>query len=178
MAVAEGDRKRQRPVRTEVQDRSKAPRASKGPRGQSSGDGRKRFRKNSSLTNEVEEIALLDERIAAGAPPPGSNPLAADLVSAANAKPRGAKDDTGPKPYAGVKRFDELPISDRTKRGLKVRPHFLLERAPLLLPYRSKYLIRHVPVFVAPSAFRACQHLDSFTLSHVHPYLYTDLYLE
>ena len=127
MAVAEGDRKRQRPVNTEVQDRSKGPRASKGPRGQSSGDGRKRFRKNSSLTNEVEEIALLEARIAAGAPPPGSNPLAADLVSAANAKPRGAKDNTGPKPYAGVKRFDELPISDRTKRGLKVRSPYPVE---------------------------------------------------
>lgn len=134
MAVAEGDRKRQRPANTEVEERSKAPRVSKGPRSQVVGDGRKRFRKNHSLTNEVEEIALLEARIAAGAPPPGSNPLAADLVSAANAKPRGAKDTLGPKPYAGVKRFDELPISDRTKRGLKVRSLFFFDRATDSVP--------------------------------------------
>ena len=119
MAVPSGDRKRQRPANgTTAQDRGRV---------QTSDDVRKRFRKNSSLTNEVEEIALLEARIAAGAPPPGSNPLAADLVSAASAaKTRGSKETSGPKPYAGVKRFDELPISDRTKRGLKVRFRFFV----------------------------------------------------
>ncbi|CAI5931209.1 unnamed protein product [Closterium sp. NIES-65] len=98
----------------------------------------------SKLQLEIAEIRQLEARIAAGAPAPGSNPLAADLsapaASASPAAPANSKErkrnaskegvlaaagggSTGGKgefePYVGAKLFEELPISKRTMKGLK-----------------------------------------------------------
>jgi ATP-dependent RNA helicase DDX10/DBP4 len=51
------------------------------------------------------EIDALEERIAAGAPAPGTNPLAIE------APPPGA--------YAGARTFEELPLSRATRDALK-----------------------------------------------------------
>ncbi|GJP41641.1 hypothetical protein CLOM_g1285 [Closterium sp. NIES-68] len=96
----------------------------------------------SKLQLEVAEIRQLEARIAAGAPAPGSNPLAADLAAPpappapANNKDKkrnaskeglpaaaaggGAAGGKGElEPYVGAKLFEDLPISKRTMRGLK-----------------------------------------------------------
>lgn len=57
-------------------------------------------------TQEAAEIAALKDAIAAGAPPPGSNPLAQEAAA-----PGGG--------YAGARAFDELPLSGATKAGLR-----------------------------------------------------------
>eukprot|EP00897_Mesotaenium_endlicherianum_P003646 jgi/Mesen1/3309/ME000191S02444 len=80
-----------------------------------------------TLQQDVAEIAQLEARISACAPPPGTNPLAVDLLNPASDTAQGGKDGSKGKkkkeplhkPYAGVKLFADLPISDRTKRGLK-----------------------------------------------------------
>lgn len=66
-----------------------------------------RRRKDARMA-EADEIAALEARIQAGAPPAGSNPLASSLLS----------EEKDAAPYAGAKLFQHLPISDRTKRGL------------------------------------------------------------
>lgn len=63
--------------------------------------------------DEQEEIESLEARIAAGAPEPGTNPLAFTIAK----EPEG--DEGGLRPYAGAKDFTGLPLSDRTQRGLK-----------------------------------------------------------
>ncbi|CAM6024675.1 unnamed protein product [Sphagnum balticum] len=64
--------------------------------------------------DDQDEIDALETRIAAGAPAPGSNPLAVILPK---------EDEEGsrvePRPYVGAKRFTQLPLSDRSQRGLK-----------------------------------------------------------
>jgi ATP-dependent RNA helicase DDX10/DBP4 len=64
--------------------------------------------------DDQDEINALETRIAAGAPAPGSNPLAVILPK---------EDEEGnsvePRPYVGAKRFTQLPLSDRSQRGLK-----------------------------------------------------------
>jgi len=54
---------------------------------------------------EQQEVAALDESIAAGAPAPGSNPMALDQAV--------------PGSYSGAKTFEELPISQYTKAAMK-----------------------------------------------------------
>jgi ATP-dependent RNA helicase DDX10/DBP4 len=68
--------------------------------------------------DEEEEIAALEERIAAGAPAPGTNPLGTTIPKEGEA---GGKkgEEAALKPYAGAKDFSGLPLSDRTLRGLK-----------------------------------------------------------
>jgi len=63
--------------------------------------------------DEREEIESLEARIAAGAPVPGTNPLAFTIAK----EPEG--DEGALRPYAGAKDFTGLPLSDRTQRGLK-----------------------------------------------------------
>lgn len=58
---------------------------------------------------EDVEIAQLEQRIKDGAPPRGSNPLAATERQDAGASTS----------YAGARTFDELPLSQYTKDGLK-----------------------------------------------------------
>ncbi|GBF94447.1 ATP-dependent RNA helicase [Raphidocelis subcapitata] len=54
---------------------------------------------------EASEIAALEARLAAGAPPPGTNPLALDAPAAGS--------------YAGAHTFEELPLSRATRDALK-----------------------------------------------------------
>lgn len=70
-----------------------------------------RKRKHGTI-DEAEEIAHLQARLRAGAPSPGSNPLASALIQ----EQQQQQDECAP--YAGAKLFRHLPISDRTKRGL------------------------------------------------------------
>lgn len=72
--------------------------------------------------NEVEEINLLNKWIESQKPDSGSNPLSFGPL------PKDAKIgklEDGPNGtevfsrYAGVRKFDQLPISDKTRRGLK-----------------------------------------------------------
>ncbi|GFR52266.1 hypothetical protein Agub_g14801, partial [Astrephomene gubernaculifera] len=56
------------------------------------------------------EIAQLEQQLKDGAPPRGSNPLAA---------PERSQEAGASTSYAGVRTFDELPISQYTKDGLK-----------------------------------------------------------
>lgn len=63
----------------------------------------KHLRKRS--TQEALEIEQIEARIAAGAPQPGTNPLAIDAPAAGS--------------YAGARTFEELPISRPTKDALK-----------------------------------------------------------
>ena len=96
------------------------------PRGQGKGDRQSKYKgKNKDKANnnkfrgkrvdEDEEIGILEARIAAGAPTPGSNPLATVIP-----KDVDAGEELGElKPYVGAKDFTGLPLSDRTQRGLK-----------------------------------------------------------
>ncbi|KIZ01004.1 hypothetical protein MNEG_6961 [Monoraphidium neglectum] len=58
-------------------------------------------------SQETREIDDLEARIAAGAPPPGTNPLALDAPAA------------GSGAYAGARTFEELPLSAATRAALK-----------------------------------------------------------
>ena len=71
--------------------------------------------------DEDEEIGALEERIAVGAPAPGTNPLGITIPKEeeASGKKGGHGDGSLSKPYAGAKDFEGLPLSDRTQRGLK-----------------------------------------------------------
>lgn len=61
--------------------------------------------------DEVQEIESLEARIEAGKPDSGTNPLASELP---------AGDINGAfAPYVGAKLFDQLPLSEKTKRGLR-----------------------------------------------------------
>lgn len=71
---------------------------------------RKKWRRSHS---EIGEIAALEARIAGGAPPSGSNPLAVALPD------DDRKLEQQLRPYAGAKFFSQLPLSDRSQRGLK-----------------------------------------------------------
>ncbi|KAJ7558896.1 hypothetical protein O6H91_04G061000 [Diphasiastrum complanatum] len=82
---------------------------------QAAANGKFRRRKGRK-DDEIEEIEALDSRIAAGAPQPGTNPLASVLEKEGAAEE--GKDGTL-RPYVGAKMFEQLPISDRTMRGLK-----------------------------------------------------------
>lgn len=61
--------------------------------------------------DEVQEIESLEARIEAGKPDSGTNPLASELPVV----------DTNSvlAPYIGAKLFDQMPLSEKTKRGLK-----------------------------------------------------------
>ncbi|CAL9188450.1 DEAD-box ATP-dependent RNA helicase 32-like isoform X1 [Musa acuminata AAA Group] len=66
--------------------------------------------------SEAQEIQLLDSWIEAGIPDPGTNPLA--ISSPPPDAPSGRTKDGSFSPYAGVRFFRQLPISQRTKDGL------------------------------------------------------------
>ncbi|RWW73176.1 hypothetical protein BHE74_00018967 [Ensete ventricosum] len=66
--------------------------------------------------SEAQEIQLLDSWIEAGIPDPGTNPLA--ISAPPPDAPIGRTKDGGFSPYAGVRFFRQLPISQRTKDGL------------------------------------------------------------
>ncbi|THU48708.1 hypothetical protein C4D60_Mb06t01860 [Musa balbisiana] len=66
--------------------------------------------------SEAQEIQLLDSWIEAGIPDPGTNPLA--ISPPPHDAPIGRTKDGGFSPYAGVRFFRQLPISQRTKDGL------------------------------------------------------------
>ncbi|KAI5064698.1 hypothetical protein GOP47_0019393 [Adiantum capillus-veneris] len=79
-------------------------------------DGKRKFqrgRKDGRMA-EAEEIAQLEARLSAGAPAPGSNPLAHSLPLQ-NQQP---SDGAALAPFVGAKLFQQLPLSERTKRGL------------------------------------------------------------
>lgn len=71
--------------------------------------------------DEDEEIQSLEARIAAGAPAPGTNPLAFTIAKESDESGKKGEPGDGDalKPYAGAKDFAALPLSDRTQRGLK-----------------------------------------------------------
>ncbi|ERN19650.1 hypothetical protein AMTRI_Chr02g257360 [Amborella trichopoda] len=71
------------------------------------------FRKQQKLS-EVQEIELLEQWIEAGKPERGSNPLSFSVPDG----PIGPIDDNTFSPYAGCRRFDQLPLSQKTKQGL------------------------------------------------------------
>lgn len=62
-------------------------------------------RQASRSFQEEQEVQRIKDEIAAGAPAPGSNPLTIEDPVAGS--------------YAGARTFDELPISELTKAGLK-----------------------------------------------------------
>ncbi|ESQ42965.1 hypothetical protein EUTSA_v10012775mg [Eutrema salsugineum] len=72
--------------------------------------------------NEVEEISLLNKWIESQKPDSGSNPLSLGPLpkDAKIGKFEDGKNGTVFSRYAGVRKFDQLPISDKTKRGLKL----------------------------------------------------------
>ncbi|XP_010443073.1 PREDICTED: DEAD-box ATP-dependent RNA helicase 32-like [Camelina sativa] len=71
--------------------------------------------------NEVEEINLLNQWIESQKPDSGSNPLSFGPLpkDAKIGKFEDGKNGTVFSRYAGVRKFTQLPISDKTKRGLK-----------------------------------------------------------
>lgn len=96
------------------------------PKGQGKGKNKNQKAKGKAgkfrgkTVDEDEEIVALETRIAAGAPAPGSNPLASVIpkeVGGDGAAGEGI--DRELRPYAGTKDFVGLPLSDRTQRGLK-----------------------------------------------------------
>ncbi|KFK27102.1 hypothetical protein AALP_AA8G334600 [Arabis alpina] len=71
--------------------------------------------------NEVEEITLLNNWIESQKPDSGSNPLSFGPLPKDSkiGLLEDGKNGTVFSRYAGVRKFDQLPISDKTKRGLK-----------------------------------------------------------
>ncbi|KAE9449866.1 hypothetical protein C3L33_18237, partial [Rhododendron williamsianum] len=67
--------------------------------------------------SEVQEIELLESWIQNGRPESGSNPLS--LPPPPKDAPVGRIDDGTFSAYAGSQRFDQLPVSQKTKDGLK-----------------------------------------------------------
>ncbi|KAJ3670441.1 hypothetical protein LUZ60_010765 [Juncus effusus] len=104
------------------------------PKPPSSGNRRPFFRKQRRY-NEKEEIALLDSWIEAMKPSPGTNPLSVPPPppSAPVGKLPGA--DGGFSSYAGCKLFAQLPISQKTKDGLKVKYTEMSEIQRASLPH-------------------------------------------
>lgn len=76
-------------------------------------------RRPKQLDRDLEEIAFLEATIKAGAPPSGSNPLASNPLKDGQKASKASEGAAELQPYAGVRAFDELPISERTKKGLK-----------------------------------------------------------
>jgi ATP-dependent RNA helicase DDX10/DBP4 len=62
-------------------------------------------RQSRKTYQEQQEVAAIDATIAAGAPSPGSNPMALDQAV--------------PGSYSGSKTFEELPLSQYTRAALK-----------------------------------------------------------
>ena len=81
--------------------------------------------------SEVDEIALLEEWIEAKKPDSGTNPLSFPHLPRKSAV--GRLGDGEFSPYAGCKWFGQLPLSQKTKDGLK--PKFIemsdIQRASL-----------------------------------------------
>ncbi|KAL0320793.1 UNVERIFIED_CONTAM: DEAD-box ATP-dependent RNA helicase 32 [Sesamum radiatum] len=75
----------------------------------------KKFKLQSRLS-EVKEIELLESWIASGKPDSGSNPLS--LPPPPKGAPIGRLPDGSFSPYAGSDKFNQLPLSKRTKDGL------------------------------------------------------------
>lgn len=71
--------------------------------------------------DEAEEVILLEQWIESQKPDSGSNPLALGPLpeDAKIGKLEDGENGAVFSRYAGVRRFDQLPISDKTKRGLK-----------------------------------------------------------
>lgn len=67
--------------------------------------------------SEVDEIKLLDSWIEFGKPDSGSNPLS--FPSLPTNAPIGKIGDNTFSQYAGCKKFNQLPLSQKTKDGLK-----------------------------------------------------------
>lgn len=88
-----------------------APKA-KGGKGGGPKQHKRAFHAKQSRRSQAEqaEIEALEAALAEGAPPRGSNPLAAAGGDADGAAPAG---------YASAKRFDDLPISECSKQGLR-----------------------------------------------------------
>ncbi|KAH9310051.1 hypothetical protein KI387_037962 [Taxus chinensis] len=90
---------------------ARAPRPSKAPNNK---NAKKNFTtkvRKEKRHVEAQEIESLEVRIEAGKPDSGSNPLATTTASAANS--------SGVAPYVGTKLFKELPLSEKTRKGLK-----------------------------------------------------------
>ncbi|KAH7447585.1 hypothetical protein KP509_01G112700 [Ceratopteris richardii] len=62
--------------------------------------------------DEAKEISQLEARLSTGAPAPGTNPLAHSIP------PQQEKVSDEVAPFVGAKLFEQLPISNRTKRSL------------------------------------------------------------
>ncbi|KAK3014481.1 hypothetical protein RJ639_009384, partial [Escallonia herrerae] len=67
--------------------------------------------------SEVQEIQLLESWLESNKPDSGSNPLA--LPPLPSGAPVGRIDDNTFSRYAGCKKFDQMPLSKKTKDGLK-----------------------------------------------------------
>lgn len=67
--------------------------------------------------SEFQEIELLESWIEFGKPDSGSNPLS--LKPPPSNAPIGRIDVDSFSPYAGCDKFDQLPLSQRTKDGLR-----------------------------------------------------------
>ncbi|KAK7276820.1 hypothetical protein RIF29_17966 [Crotalaria pallida] len=76
----------------------------------------KNFRKQRRISEE-SEIELLNSWIQSQQPDSGSNPMS--LPPLPNNAPIGRVDDTAFSRYAGVDKFNQLPLSKRTKDGLR-----------------------------------------------------------
>ncbi|XP_059664803.1 DEAD-box ATP-dependent RNA helicase 32 [Cornus florida] len=76
----------------------------------------KQFRKQNRLS-EVQEIELLESWTEFGKPDSGSNPLS--LPPLPSDAPVGRMDENSFSSYAGCKKFSQLPISQKTKDGLR-----------------------------------------------------------
>ncbi|KAF5948831.1 hypothetical protein HYC85_014788 [Camellia sinensis] len=76
----------------------------------------KQFREKKRLS-EVQEIELIESWVEFGKPQPGSNPLS--LPPLPSGAPIGRFDENTFSAYAGSKKFDQLPLSQKTKDGLR-----------------------------------------------------------
>ena len=83
---------------------------------------RKQFHKQKVKRSKAEsdEIAAIERALAEGAPPHGINPLALPPPAA-----EGGEAPQQPS-VAAAKRFDELPISEYSKQGLREAKYFSL----------------------------------------------------
>jgi ATP-dependent RNA helicase DDX10/DBP4 len=105
----------------QTMEKAKDRRVKGGGAKRSDGKNLKRKFRGGRRIEEVEEIQALETRINAGAPAPGTNPLASTLpkdllVGLGNG---GGKAADVLLPYVGAKDFNQLPLSDRSKKGLK-----------------------------------------------------------
>lgn len=84
------------------------------------GKHKKQFHAKQSRRSKAEgdEIAELERRLAEGAPPRGSNPLAAAAAAAAAAGDGGTKGEQVAG-FASARKFEDLPISEHSKQGLR-----------------------------------------------------------